>query len=464
MTRQAAIYCRISQDRVGAGLGVERQEQDCRALAERLGWTVLDVYCDNDTSAYSGKRRVEYERLLGDIEAGHVTAVIAWHGDRLHRSPVELERFIGICDPRGIPTHTVRAGALDLSTAAGRMTARITGAVARHESEQKGERVARQKQQALADGRWLGGRRPFGYEGDAITIRESEASAIRSAAQRILVGDSLRSVVMQWNASGLTTTTGKQWNVSALRAVLLRPRNAGLVGNASRIVGKAKWPAILDRETWDALRSLLTDPSRLTHRGTSRKLVGSFLYRCECGEHVTSGGQRADGQGRYACPTMHLRRAATPIDALVLRVIADVLRRDNVHLIAPTVDMQPLRDRLAVLQARADEIATMFGDPESGMSASQFRVANARIQAETRTVEGELGRIAGASPLLGIADAPDPGNAFMRADIDRQRAVIDSLATVTLRRMKAGRQPDGSYFDPESVVITPRARPQLAIR
>ena len=55
--RSAAVYVRITQDRGGAGLGVERQEQECRALAQRLGWKVTEVYCDNDLSAFSGRRR-----------------------------------------------------------------------------------------------------------------------------------------------------------------------------------------------------------------------------------------------------------------------------------------------------------------------------------------------------------------------------------------------------------------------
>ncbi len=111
--RRAAIYCRISQDRIGAGLAVERQEQDCRALAKQLGWDVTAVHTDNDISAYSGKRRPGYEQLLADIRDERVDAVIAWHGDRLHRSPIELEDYIAICDPRGVATHTVRAGELD---------------------------------------------------------------------------------------------------------------------------------------------------------------------------------------------------------------------------------------------------------------------------------------------------------------------------------------------------------------
>ncbi|MBA3489531.1 MAG: recombinase family protein, partial [Longispora sp.] len=59
---RAGIYVRISQDREGAGLGVARQETDCRALCERLGWTVVDVYADNDTSAYSGAPRPQWSR------------------------------------------------------------------------------------------------------------------------------------------------------------------------------------------------------------------------------------------------------------------------------------------------------------------------------------------------------------------------------------------------------------------
>jgi len=88
---RAAIYCRISQDRAGAGLGVTRQQDDCRALCERRGWEVIEVYADNDVSAYSGKVRPAWQRLIGDVQAGNIDAVVGWHVDRLTRSPRELE-------------------------------------------------------------------------------------------------------------------------------------------------------------------------------------------------------------------------------------------------------------------------------------------------------------------------------------------------------------------------------------
>lgn len=449
------MYARISQDRIGAGLGVDRQEADCRALAAQLGWDVAEVYVDNDTSAYSGKPRPGYERLLNDIEAGHVDAVLAWHADRLHRSPVELERYIDLT--RGAPTHTVRAGELDLSTASGRMTARIVGAVARHESEQKGERVARQKAQALAEGRWLGGRRPFGFERDGVTVRRAEAELVAAAAADLLAGHSSRSIARSWNAAGVSTTSGRAWDPSNLRQMLLRPRNAGLAGNKGRILGPARWPAIVERDTWEALVTLLSDPARLTHRGTSLKLLGSFLYRCECGELVRSGGTRSDGQPRYACAANHMSRVAPPVDELVLHVVAELLARDNVALLAPAVDLTLLRHRLAVLRARSDMLAATLGDLDGGMTPAQFRVANQPLQAEIAATQDELMRHAGSTPLAGVADARDPRAAFRALDVDRQRRVVGALVEVTLLRQQAGRRPGGAYFVEGTVQIRARA-------
>jgi site-specific DNA recombinase len=107
---RAVIYCRISQDRTGAGLGVDRQREDCEALAERNGWDVVEVYVDNDVSAFSGKKRPDYRRCSPTSTRARATVVIAWHTDRLHRSPTELEEYIDLSERRGVSTHTVQAG------------------------------------------------------------------------------------------------------------------------------------------------------------------------------------------------------------------------------------------------------------------------------------------------------------------------------------------------------------------
>lgn len=196
---KAAIYVRISQYRAGAGLGVERQEEDCRKLAERLGWTVVGVYPDNDTSAYSGKRRPKFEALLDLVRARAVDVVVAWHPDRIVRNPRELEDVIDALDHARCKVETVRAGTLDLSTRSGRTTARLVGAVARDESEAKSERLRAMHEAKVRAGEWKGGPRPYGYRqgGDAgLLVDETEATIIRWAAERVLAGENLHALCM----------------------------------------------------------------------------------------------------------------------------------------------------------------------------------------------------------------------------------------------------------------------------
>jgi hypothetical protein len=85
----AGVYARISSDPDETRLGVGRQEKDCRELAQRKGWEVVDTFIDNDLSAATSKPRPEYQRLLTAIEAGDIDAVIVWDLDRLHRRPIE---------------------------------------------------------------------------------------------------------------------------------------------------------------------------------------------------------------------------------------------------------------------------------------------------------------------------------------------------------------------------------------
>ncbi|SPE99993.1 recombinase family protein [Streptomyces sp. MA5143a] len=86
--RRVGIHIRISDDREGAGLGVKRQEKDCRTLTARLGWTGVEVYDDNDMSATDRrKKRRGYHQMLANMQSGHIDALVTWHPDRLYRQP-----------------------------------------------------------------------------------------------------------------------------------------------------------------------------------------------------------------------------------------------------------------------------------------------------------------------------------------------------------------------------------------
>src|SRR5690606_1670926 len=84
-----ALYARISKDRFGTELGVDRQMADLHSLAERRGSVDLRLYVDNSVSAARsrGKRkpRPEFDRLARDVQSGVVDEILAWDFDRLFR-------------------------------------------------------------------------------------------------------------------------------------------------------------------------------------------------------------------------------------------------------------------------------------------------------------------------------------------------------------------------------------------
>ena len=73
---QAGIYTRISWDPEGQRAGVERQRVDCEALCACRGWKIADYFEDNDASAYNGKPRRAYERMLSAVEDGAIGAIL----------------------------------------------------------------------------------------------------------------------------------------------------------------------------------------------------------------------------------------------------------------------------------------------------------------------------------------------------------------------------------------------------
>jgi site-specific DNA recombinase len=170
MPQAAAVYARISADKDGSQLGVKRQIKDCLELARRRDWPVAEVYVDDDISAFNGKPRPAYRRLLADLKAGQRDAVIVWHLDRLHRQPKELEEFFDVCDAANVRHLASVTGDVDLATHDGRFMARILGAVARKSSDDMSRRIQRKLLERAEAGKpTMGGDRPYGYEPDRVT-------------------------------------------------------------------------------------------------------------------------------------------------------------------------------------------------------------------------------------------------------------------------------------------------------
>ncbi|MFF8793372.1 recombinase family protein [Streptomyces globisporus] len=477
--QRAVIYVRISQDRTGAHLGVDRQREDCEALAERNGWDVVEVYVDNDVSAYSGKPRKHYRQMLADLQLGTATIVIAWHTDRLHRSPTELEEYINLCDRRGVTTQTVQAGSLDLSTSGGRLVARMLGNVARHESEHKGERVARARMQKAKAGQWTGGLRPFGWgvptgettkkidkaTGEEVDVPvldmtklvPEEAAALEVGTDMILAGGSIKGWLRWLADKGLTSTVGKPITHPAARDMLLRPRNAGIAVHRGEEVGRGLWEPAVPEPKFRALVAILTDPNRVTTTGSEVKWLGSLIYLC--GRPGCTSTVRCTKAGGAMVPSYRCQlghgggRKAEILDAYIQDLIVERLSKaDAVDLLEPVpdgVNAGALQMESEAIRRRLTEMAALFGAGQ--MSMAQFAEGSDVARAQLGEVTAQLARAAVRDPLVGLVGVEDVGGAWAACDLMRKRTVLRSLLEVTLRPPRPGRMPDGGYFDYDAI-------------
>jgi site-specific DNA recombinase len=457
---RAGIYARISQDRLGDELGVRRQIADCEKLAKARGFVVVGKYIDDGLSAFNGRRRPEYERLLTDIRDGRIDAVVAWHPDRLYRHPKDLEAFVATVEAATAAVATVQAGELDLATPSGRMVARMLGAAARYEGEHKSERQRRKHLELAEAGKPAGGGdRPFGYDDDRVTIRESEAVLIRDAVKRIRSGQSFRSIVNEWNANGIRTPHGGTWSRESFRRMLTSARIAGLREHRGAVVGPAVWEGIISPDNHEAIVAIVK--ARKAPRAASRYLLTGGLARCgQCGASLVARPNER-GARRYACTADsggcgRTRQLADPLedyvrDAVFVALDGPALQAAREQVAEPEDD--DLVGQIAAMETRRREAADAYAG--GTLSLDSFQAAD-------RDLEGRLGKardqLAGRARSRIVADLPSSRDAldswWGHADLEAQRHLIE----LVVERVELGPAvPGRNKFDPDRIRITWRA-------
>ena len=431
------MYARISSDQEGAGLGVARQVEDCQRLAGRLGWPVAEVYRDNEFSAYSGKRRPQYERMLADLRGGARDAVIVYHVDRLTRRPIELEDFVTTLDVARVRHVRFVVGDSDIMTGDGLMVVRMLAAVAANESASKSRRVKRKMDQNAEQGKPHGGfRRPFGYQDDKVTVRPDEAATVRTLAARFLAGESLRSLAAWLNSEGIATVGGGQWRTPTLRAMLRSGRIAGLRDHRGQVLGKAAWgPIITEAQRIAIIRRM--DTQAVSGRRTPRRYLLSGMLRCgKCGHALYSAARQATR--RYVCSSGpdhggcgRLTVVAEPVEELITSaVLMRLSSPDLAHALAgrASADEQSaaLVEQLDADRGHLAELTDLY----SGRHITKIEWLQARssIQARVGDAERRLSQATNTATLDGLMGVPGAlTTQWVDLNLDRQVAVVRTL-------------------------------------
>lgn len=454
----AVAYHRISDDREGREAGVTRQQEDTAALAKQHGVVVVESLTDNDISASTRSRKVRpaYNRMIELVENGSAGVILAYSNSRLTRRPMEMENLIQLHERTGVVIRTKVSGDDDLSTADGRMMARLKASIDAAEAERTGERVARHHQSQREAGVPRGGNRPFGWVDDKIELHPAEAAFMQSLIADIIAGMSIRSAVAKLAEADYRTTSGNAWTPQTLTQYLRNGRLVGYRTYKKQIFHDEEgrpieglWQPMLDLDTWDRLQLTLAanhgNSGSVKGRKNKRKHLLTGLLRCGLCNAAMYGNAGSRTGVRYMCGGPHSNSiAGDRLENMVHTMVVEKLERDSV---AATLAPSQWGGAARFLELETTITATLNQLGKPGIRPERIFGQVQRLEGELAVLREERDEwlVATSGPVI----ARTTPQQYLAHNVVMQRPVIEKYLSAIYVRPQIKQQ---KRFDPDRVV------------
>ena len=283
---RCAIYTRKSSEE-----GLEQEFNSLHAQREACesyiasqrseGWVLVrDQYDDGGISGGT-LERPGLKRLLADIEEGLVDVVVVYKIDRLSRSLMDFSKLVEVFDRNGVTFVSVTQS-FNTTTSMGRLTLNILLSFAQFEREVTAERIRDKVRASRMKGIWMGGCPPLGYQVKDRKLVENpgDAAHVRWVFARFIEIGSGTELARELAERGVTTAKGHLIDKKFIYRML---NNRVYIGEAvHKGTGyPGEHTAIIDRETWDNVHSILTESPRkraARTRADTPALLKGLLY------------------------------------------------------------------------------------------------------------------------------------------------------------------------------------------
>ena len=232
MGSKAIIYVRVSTGvQAESGLGLADQEARCRAYCDMRGLEVAEVVVDPGVSA--GKPLADRKGGAAVLRQTRrrrspLKHVVALKLDRLFRNAADALEVTARWDKRKVALHLVDfgGGAIDLSTAMGRMFLTMAAGFAELERGLTSERTKAALAVKRSRGEFTGGGAPFGFRVDStgwlIEAEDSEQELLARLVQLRDEGRSYAAVAKALNDEGHQTRKGGAWSKARVHTLYRR--------------------------------------------------------------------------------------------------------------------------------------------------------------------------------------------------------------------------------------------------
>lgn len=241
----------MEAEQQGAGETLARHRKALIALALRHGH-VIDKFYEEVVSGDSIAARVQMQQLLADVQAGLWDGVYVYEIERLARGDTIDQGIVAQTFQYSSTLIYTPMRTFDPASEADSEYFEFGLFMSRREYKTTRRRLMAGRDASHAEGKYLGSRRPFGYnrvklkgeKGWSLEIIPEEAAYIRWAADVYLNGAEKTDpetgeitrvpagahyIADHFNALGLRTTCGNQWTPGSVRQLLKSPVIAGKV-------------------------------------------------------------------------------------------------------------------------------------------------------------------------------------------------------------------------------------------
>jgi DNA invertase Pin-like site-specific DNA recombinase len=279
---RCAVYCRKSSEE---GLdqvfnSLDAQRESCLNYVRSQGhegWMALDDQYDDPGFSGGTLERPALRRLLRDIEAEKIDAVVCYRIDRLTRSLSDFTRLIDLFERCKISLVSITEH-FNTATPIGRLNLHMILSFAQYERELAGERIRDKFLQSRKRGLWMGGHAPLGYEvrDRKLVIDEAEAALVRHIFARFLQVGSATKLVQELNAAGHRSKRGKPFDKGTVYKLLNNRTYVGEVEH-KHTAYPGEHEAIIERDIWDKIHMILAENRQ--RRGSQTRAATPALLK-----------------------------------------------------------------------------------------------------------------------------------------------------------------------------------------
>jgi site-specific DNA recombinase len=350
---RCAIYTRKSTeeglDQEFNSLDAQRASCEAYVLSQAgEGWVALKELYDDGGISGGTMDRPALQRLLGDVEAGKIDAVVVYKVDRLTRALTDFAKIVDVFDAKGVSFVSVTQQ-FNTTTSMGRLTLNVLLSFAQFEREVTAERIRDKIAASKKKGMWMGGLTPLGYDAvdKKLVINEAEAVTVRKLFGLYLERASMTLVKQEADRLELRTKTRKPNNGQRcgggpftrghLYKLLANPIYVGEIAHkGTRHQGEHE--AIIDRETWDAVQEQLARNAAVRRCRSNAKapsLLAGLLFDGDGIRMVPSHASKAGWRYRYYLSKALKEESADAVDGwrLPARMIEEVVLNEIHNLL-----------------------------------------------------------------------------------------------------------------------------------